>query len=533
MYNNFVKYCLSNGAIIMPLVIDSKETGSTGLCNPSICNIGGKIRLIIRNVNYFLWKSEIEDIFNDAYGPLCYITEDSDNRLKTKNFIVDLEDETLKNITKIDTSKLDKEPLWEFVGLEDARLVNWDGKVYITGVRRDTTTNGQGRMELSELNDKGEEVSRIRIESPYGDKEYCEKNWMPIIDLPYHYVRWCNPLEVVKANPEDGSCEIVLRKEYNQDFPNLLYDDMPIRGSSQVISVGEYRIAIVHRCELWMNEKNQRSQANYTENFVVWDKDWNLVKVSQPFQFADFDVEFTTGIMFENDVFYIPFALQDNISFLLSVGKETLFNFIFNNNTTEGKYGLTGNQIIEFFSNTKDSYLCKNLGDLYYENGQLASAMVLYQRACTYNTFKTLEECYQSMYMTGVCLNESNDRQNHVKSVWCHMINMMPYRSEGYYLLSKHYFKLNCFPEAYTFMNLAKNMNNFGSLGKYSGITKYDLDTLYVECAYNTEAYLDVDRFVADLFKSNTDVIPQDKLNTLIKYQLAIHNAKKNKKRVL
>ena len=55
------------------------------------------------------------------------------------------------NYHKIDTSKLDVTPIWKFIGLEDGRIVNWDDKYYAIGVRRDTTTNGQGRMEFSEF----------------------------------------------------------------------------------------------------------------------------------------------------------------------------------------------------------------------------------------------------------------------------------------------------------------------------------------------------------------------------------------------
>ena len=101
------------------------------------------------------------------------------------------------NITrfnKVDTSLFDTyEPMWDFVGLEDARLFRWNDKLYMSGVRRDTTTNGQGRMELSELEvgvDYVKEISRVRIEAPNNPDSYCEKNWMPITDLPNHYVKW-------------------------------------------------------------------------------------------------------------------------------------------------------------------------------------------------------------------------------------------------------------------------------------------------------------------------------------------------------
>ena len=39
----------------------------------------------------------------------------------------------------------------DFVGLEDSRIFRWEGDLYISGVRRDTTENGQGRMELSKI----------------------------------------------------------------------------------------------------------------------------------------------------------------------------------------------------------------------------------------------------------------------------------------------------------------------------------------------------------------------------------------------
>ena len=39
----------------------------------------------------------------------------------------------------------------------------------------------------------------------------------------------------------------------------LNYNDMQMRGSSQVINVGDYHVAITHLCELWFNEKNQKS----------------------------------------------------------------------------------------------------------------------------------------------------------------------------------------------------------------------------------------------------------------------------------
>ena len=155
MYNNFAKYCLSKGSVIRPLNFPLKDKEYIGTCNPSIFFDGGRLRMIIRRVNYALWNSDNEYRFTTQYGPLWYITGNDKHQLKTINYLCEIDNSGVLSYKLINTSKLDKEPIWEFVGLEDARLVRWDGKLYGTGVRRDTTTNGQGRMELSELDEDG------------------------------------------------------------------------------------------------------------------------------------------------------------------------------------------------------------------------------------------------------------------------------------------------------------------------------------------------------------------------------------------
>ena len=73
---------------------------------------------------------------------------------------------------------------------------------------------------------------------------------MPVIDEPYTYVKWCNPLQVVRYNPSTGKTDEVLLKKYVIKTDGELCD---LRGSSQVIKVGGYRIALVHEVKLWYN----------------------------------------------------------------------------------------------------------------------------------------------------------------------------------------------------------------------------------------------------------------------------------------
>jgi beta-1,4-mannosyl-glycoprotein beta-1,4-N-acetylglucosaminyltransferase len=174
-------------------------------------------------------------------------------------------------------------------------------------------------MELSELDDDLKEVKRSRIPAPNGNGSYCEKNWMPILDMPYHYVKWCNPTEVVKVDPDNLTCETVY---LGSERINLSHD---LRGGSQVIPYGEYRLAITHQVDLF-NSRLGRRDAVYRSRFVVWDKDWNLVRISEPFDFLGGHVEFVCGAAWSpgNKSLLVTFGYQDNSAFIVEIPKSYL-----------------------------------------------------------------------------------------------------------------------------------------------------------------------------------------------------------------
>jgi hypothetical protein len=246
--------------------------------------------------------------------------------LRTDNYYCELgEDFSIKRYNKIDTSKFDTyDPMWDFVGLEDARIFRWDNKLYISGVRRDTTTNGQGRMELSEIvvdEDSVKEISRFRIPPPQNPDSYCEKNWMPILDLPYHYVKWSNPTEVVKVNEEDQSCTTTQLTE----FTPLPRD---LRGGSQVVSWRGNYLAITHEVDLFNSEVG-RKDAIYRHRLVLWDKDWNLIKYSDDFSIMSGHVEFCIGLAQYNGEFLATFGFQDNAAYLLRIPEIVIEEFLY------------------------------------------------------------------------------------------------------------------------------------------------------------------------------------------------------------
>ena len=321
---HLAKAALDSGGKIQPLVIPSELTNGTGLFNPSIYNDNGKLYFNLRHCQYTLYSSEL-GIHEHPYGPLLYFNPENDLTLTTTNYFGELNDDlTTKWFHKVDTSKLDVQPVWEFVGLEDARIVRWDNKIYISGVRRDTKTNGEGRMELSELEiteDSVKEVSRFRIPAPFNDDSYCEKNWMPILDKPYHYWKWCNPVEIVKADPINKTCEQVY-------LGNDYFFNSDQRGSGQIIPFEDGYLMLIHETFLHSSELGKKD-GTYRHRFIYWSKDYRVISKTELFSFLDAKIEFAAGLAEQGDDLIISFGFQDNAAYVIRMPKMVVKDMLY------------------------------------------------------------------------------------------------------------------------------------------------------------------------------------------------------------
>ena len=322
---NLVQRALSHGGRLAPIVIP--EGASSGLMNPSIfIDDDGDILVNLRHVNYTLYHSENTQRFPTIWGPLAYLHPETDLTLRTDNYLCRLNDDLeVINYTKVDTSTLDVAPLWEFHGEEDCRIVKWEGEYYLIGVRRDTTTNGQGRMEYSRIElDKeswtAKEVSRLRIPAPGPDTSYCEKNWMPVLDKPYHFIKWTMPTELVKADINTPACETVALKK----TPPISHDQ---RGGSQVIRWEDKYITFTHEVDLFNNYLKQKDGI-YRHRLMVWDTDFNFVGITPAFTFLDAMIEFCVGAAVYKDDLLLTFGFQDNAAFVLQLPKQAVTELI-------------------------------------------------------------------------------------------------------------------------------------------------------------------------------------------------------------
>lgn len=321
---NFVKHAIDNGGDIKPLLIDHSDLNGPSLTNPSVFVYKGKILVNLRNVNYTLYHSELNK-FEHMWGPLAYIHPESDMHLRTTNYITELDD-NLNPLwySKIDTSNFDTyQPQWEFVGLEDVRLVEWNDKLYGVGVRRDVDTVGTGRMELSEFEISGtqvKEVSRYRIPGPPPDKEYCMKNCTPVEDKPFHLLKWTNPTALMKFDPSGKDTEVFQTSQHVPGFSDM-------RGGSQVIKWNDGYLTLIHETQLYNSEQGKKD-ATYRHRFVFWDSEFKEQKFSKLFSFFNMKIEFSCGMCLHKDNVLITFGTQDNAAYILKVSKNFVEAFI-------------------------------------------------------------------------------------------------------------------------------------------------------------------------------------------------------------
>ena len=321
----FVQMVLDNGGDIQPLIMPAEETRGTALANPTILVRDGEILVNIRNLNYVLYHAE-NGKHEHIWGPLTYLNPENDVVLRTTNYICRLNpDLTVKQYLKVDTTKLDVKPLWEFIGLEDCRLADWNGKLFLCGVRRDTTTNGQGRMELSEIeltDTSAAEIARTRMPAPGKDDSYCEKNWMPVIDQPYTWVKWTNPTEVVKFDPETKTTSTSKLGNWDWTFKK------DQRGGSQVIPFDNGYLTLTHETDLYNSERGLKD-GTYRHRFIYWDKDFNMRHRSETFTFMGAKIEFSCGMAEYNGDLLITFGFQDNAAYILRVPKTFVHDFLY------------------------------------------------------------------------------------------------------------------------------------------------------------------------------------------------------------
>lgn len=449
--NGLVSYALKNGGLIKPLLVPISETTGTGLMNPSVFIDGNRTLVNVRHVNYTLYHSENKK-FPHQWGPLLYLHPEDDLTLRTNNFILEL-DESLntKSCHKVDM-KLDQAPLWNFIGLEDARLFKWNDKLYLCGVRRDhLDATGRGRMDLCEVGFDGNsyyEISRKSIPAPGTNDSYCEKNWMPILDQPNRFVKWCNPTEVVEFDQEKNVTNTVYLDESKKyPFPR------DIRGGSQIVPWGDYYIAITHEVNLFKDTFG-RKDGKYIHRIILWDKNWNIIHSTDEFSFMKGEIEFVTGLAFKDNNVLITFGFQDNAAYILSMPKDVFANFVLN----KVEYSSLDKKLYEYVNDPEDPIKNFDLGLEYYKIDQGAAAVSYLLRTTETSDDPIVQ--YKSLILMANCFTKQTRRNFTVEGLLQYAVSVIGDRPEAYYFMSEHYSKQQKWRECSLYASMGLKYKN-------------------------------------------------------------------------
>jgi tetratricopeptide (TPR) repeat protein len=332
-------------------------------------------------------------------------------------------------------------------------------------------------MELSKIKDFKTEVERNRIQPP--TETYCEKNWMPILDMPFHYVKWTNPTEIVKVSKDKKKAETVKLVHQKTTFPRDL------RGGSQVINIGDYYVCLTHEVDLWKNEQNKKD-AIYYHRFIVWDKEWNIVASSEELNFMTAKIEFTCGMTFDGNNLIIPFGFQDSTAFILKLPLHVFENIcgIKIKKLNVEKQNPTPAKLEKFIFDPYNATNAFELAEHYFNLGHTASALSFYLRCAEYS--KDDDLTYEALLMVAKCIAIQGRRVTTEKGLWLNAISFAPHRPEAYLFLSLWHESRQEYTEAYSYAAIGYELvNNEKPMTKNVGYeNRYQLEFQKAVCSW-------------------------------------------------
>ena len=210
----------------------------------------------------------------------------------------------------------------KYQGIEDIRLFNHNNIIYYIGSYYDTHDN-KIKIVSDQFNIIDEKYNIKIINPTFKTYFKWEKNWVFFESNNEMYIiyKW-SPIFICKINYDKN--ELYLIREIT-NIP-LIFNNF--RGSTNGISYNNNIWFIVHQ-QLKLNNRNRN---NYVHNFVVFDKNMNLLGYSNNFKFEDKLVEYCIGIniTYDNN-FVITYSTLDSTSKLVVFSPkyiDSLINYI-------------------------------------------------------------------------------------------------------------------------------------------------------------------------------------------------------------
>lgn len=322
--NSLSTYAKANGGTFTVMKPPSAVVGTNSAAtNPSVVFYKGKYYVNQRVVDYTLmYSNERFELCSNGLNQYIYLGGD-DDRYTSRNFITDAE------TGKQCELEFPTHFTVKYNGLEDARFVVWDDRLYMYGTRLDVYY-GQANICIYLIDTDSFTVEREwvvknwplnGVETLDSPNWLMQKNWMAIPDKPFHFLYAPSPAVIVRVDPD--TCSYSLAMPLPQDRLDYI-----VRGSAPLCRIdSDTYLALVHTNEGGFDE-NGRLQTNYKFKALLYDNWFNVKKESEWFVFMNDKTEFCCGMCVNSGKITFTHSSFDSSSYLTELELDKFLAFM-------------------------------------------------------------------------------------------------------------------------------------------------------------------------------------------------------------
>lgn len=202
------------------------------------------------------------------------------------------------NVTKEKTFEVEFEDK-RYMGLEDVRIFpddQDDTKLVFSGTSQHI--DGKIGMYYGKYDTNNDTLCADEV-NPAFTESWCEKNWVYVNHKNENRIiyKW-NPMQICKLNEETKCIDLV---ETRENMPRIFQH---VRGSSAGCRFKD---------EIWfvLHVVSYESPRHYYHVMAVFDADLNFLRHSSPFKYEGTCIEYTLGLVVEEDRVIMPYSIWD------------------------------------------------------------------------------------------------------------------------------------------------------------------------------------------------------------------------------
>ena len=277
-------------------------------CNPSICQTYDK-------KGYFILQRLVNFSSERATN---YVSHSEDRLFKTRNILMTT-DSNFKILSQVEVKDESNRIIYpkHVQGLEDMQIFHINEKkrkhkrlgFFCTLV--DCQPSGIPQIGFGLLTISNGVVSKVHTLDS-GDKNRCEKNWLPYYDNGLKLLYSGSNMERYRFKVDDP----MLHLEGKSEYCNKLRD---VRGSGSPIPFDGGFLILFHEV-IFMEDKGTYKRT-YIHRFVKTDRLFQVLQISNFFTFENCDIEFARSIIWDLEMcnILIGVGIEDHNSYLYTI----------------------------------------------------------------------------------------------------------------------------------------------------------------------------------------------------------------------